>query len=176
MQKTCHIKKYSPMLVGYIAIFLIVGIVSIENASAQGSLNFTPTQQAIENSPALNNLLFGVNSSVHISTGGVSLSSNEVMPLVAYCDADAFNQLYLTDAIFASVKALYITVSDSPANATLDLTLLSSFTQLEYINIDFTYEACGNMTSTTCLLPLVQQMIQLGNTPMNVFYQLVIPQ
>ena len=177
MKKIYQFQPIGQAMLAYGVLLLVLLGAFVQNANAQtpkGGLTFMTTEQAVENAPELNQLLFGINPAVSISSDGVGLlyvNSEEDVPVVAFCAPDAFNQLYAGDDAFANVVALCIQIKNGNEISNLDLARLNGFNNLAYVSITFVYDECGD---EPCLLPIVQNMI-IGTMPVNILYQLSIP-
>ncbi|MDR2083735.1 MAG: hypothetical protein LBP67_01915 [Bacteroidales bacterium] len=141
--------------------------------ATQNAITFMRVEEAIEKNEELRNLFFGIQPTVLINNGGITINSAEPA-ILAKCRDNAVNKLYDKEEDYKNVKVLHIYIDDLNYSD-LDLSLLNSFSNLEYIIISFTYEACGN-TSDSCILSLVQNMIKTGDKPITVLYQLSISQ
>ena len=168
-QKTKHCQR----LIGCVMLFLTLGVIGNANAQKSGAQNLTFSQgrEAVENSYDLERLLFGIQPTFYVNTEGMWQISYEE-PVVVECDANAIASLYMENEAFKNIKVIHINI-DNPGYPELDVMSLQSFDNLEYININFRYSACGDK-SQACLLPLVQSMVKPGTKSIKVLYQLVI--
>jgi len=169
-QKTKHCQR----LIGCVVLFLTLGVIGNANAQIKGgaqNLTFSQGREAVENSYDLERLLFGIQPTFYVNTEGMWQISHEV-PVVVECDANAIASLYMENEAFKNIKVIHINI-DNSGYPELDVMSLQRFDNLEYININFRYSACGDK-SQACLLPLVQSMVKPGAKSIKVLYQLVI--
>jgi hypothetical protein len=139
---------------------------------ADDQITFIPINQIIDNEPGLRNLLYGVNPTIYVTTEGIAQSSFEI-PTVLNCKGNSINLLYQENELFNNVRAIVIMINNSNYSA-LDLSLLASFQNLEYILISFTFDVCNNNTDN-CLLSLLQNMVQANSSDITILYELSIP-
>lgn len=174
MKKTILLKTRKSAM--YTLLLLCIAIATLPNvmmAQTQNLITFHPVQEVIDNNEQLNRLLFGINPSVYINNNGVEQRSDE-LPIIAKCYDNAIDSLYSGNEAFEEVKVLRVYINEA-GYSDLNISQLENFDNLEYILISFTYDVCGNM-SDSCLLTEVQNMINAGNKPVTVLYQLSIPQ
>ena len=184
-KKQLKIRKNLFGLYAFIVLMIALTVVPIFDANAQttthGNLTFMATQEAIANAPELSHLLFDINPSALIAEDGVghhNLPSEEVAPIIAFCAPTAFKTLYAksNEVNLTKVKAIAITLTNNQEISELNLMNLKDFDELEYVSFTFTYDVCGGAKNSSCLLPIVQNMVKPGNTPLTILYQLSIPE
>ena len=158
----------------YALLFLCISLATLPNVMAQQNVTFLSAQEATSNNEQLRQLLYGMNPTVMINADGVEQSSSEA-PIVAKCYNDAIDKLYGENNAFKTVKALRVYISEA-GYSEIDIAKLSGFSNLEYILITFKYPACGISTDNSCVLSLVENMVNAGTSPITVLYQLIIPE
>ena len=95
--------------------------------------------------------------------------------LVVECALSQIQQLYDEDAIFSSVQLIRIKIEEGDDPFSLDLDLLQSFPQLQYVWLIYLYDACNDETDA-CLLEKTQNSITSGNEEITIIYSLSISQ
>ena len=168
-------KKFYPILTTILLFLLLCAKMNVVHANIvfpEGEPVFVKEQTITDNNPEVADMLYGAYPHIVISEEGAS-GTTPGERITAACFNHAFDKLYEENELFYSVKTLVIDIN-SPDYPDLDLSQMVSFLNLEYITLHFTYDACGNNSDETCLLPLVQSLVKPGNHPITVMYRLYI--
>lgn len=129
-----------------------------------------------EGATELVSLATELQSSVYLNDGKLN-KYGESPALTLYSDASSIPMLYNENENYREVKLITINIlSPEDETALIDLTRLSSFTNLKYILFVYQYDSCGGNIDT-CLENKTKEKITsaiAGNT--QIFYLLSIPE
>jgi len=95
--------------------------------------------------------------------------------LVVECVPSQISQLYAEDDIFSSVQLIKIKIDENAGAITLNLALLQSFSQLQFVQLVYVYDACSN-GNDDCLLDKAQNSVLPGYEQITVIYTLSFSQ
>ena len=94
---------------------------------------------------------------------------------VVECERSQLSQLYAEDDIFSTVQLIRIKIDAGFDEFDLDLDLLQSFPQLQYVWLIYLSDVCNNGTSE-CLLEKAQNSIHSGSEEITIILSLSISQ
>lgn len=143
-------------------------------AGMQSDPTFAETKKFVADKPELEKLLFELQPTIYITQNGTN-TYGEGNPVVVECVPGKLALLYEENPAFAQVKLIKLRINSKADLVVLQLSKLQSFKNLEYVQLIFTYDVCGNKTEQ-CLLSRVKNMIAPGGVSVTVLYQLSVPE
>lgn len=156
-----------------LAITIVFIVLSCSFSSAQTAEKLPSFSQIGENgsNDRLSQLLSGVHPAFYITNGEISQYGTHV-PRIVYCDAASLNMLYLDKSDYLLVELIRIKL-DNPGDEKLiiDLEQAQSFSNLNYILLEFGFDLCGGGTDH-CLQQVATRMVKFDETPVSVLYTL----
>ncbi len=124
---------------------------------------------------SLSNLVTGLNPTVFITDGGVTVAGDG-SPEVLICDGASVSALYTGNPSFKRVKLLRINIqSEGDLPDPLDLDALQGFENLQFIYFVFGYDVCGD-NSDSCLGEKVGGLIPGHDGAVITLYEISIAQ
>jgi hypothetical protein len=168
--KRTTISKFLKTFVCIVATFFAVSLMAQEN----NNLLFAPTHsQAVEYS-YLKNLVEELQPTIAINEDNTTLYGKDGFT-VAECVPSQIAKQKKKNEQFSTVELIRIRLFSPEDIFTLDLTQLKSFEKLQYIQLIFLFDICGDETDD-CLFTVANESIQPGSFPVIVMYQLNISQ
>lgn len=138
--------------------------------SPTGEITFQPTREMRERVPELDRLL-RLRVDIAITNDDFTIYESE-NPQVLQCDISAIGQLYQEEELYSGIRIIKMMIyNDTPV--ILDINRLASFEQLEYIQLIYKYDACGN-GEENCLKEHAERMVLPGDRNITGLYQLQI--
>jgi hypothetical protein len=114
----------------------------------------------------IENLVSDLQPTVYISNEEIK-NFGETPPVCADLNASSINRLNEENALFSSVELITIRIEQSTdLSASIDLSKLSGFTSLKYIQI---------LCTINCTAAQIANMVTGNNTGIKVFYLVSIP-
>ncbi|MDL2314664.1 hypothetical protein LJC16_00205 [Bacteroidales bacterium OttesenSCG-928-C19] len=135
----------------------------------------------VEMSVELKSLLYDlqptayINGAVKARTFAATTTAAVENPIVVECLPEFIGDLYGENESYANVKVIKIRITSVVDLINIDISKLTSFKSLEYVELIFEYDICGEKKST-CLGEKVETMIMEGEQPVTILYELSIPQ
>lgn len=178
-------KVNNKILLLYVLIFFIsgnlsahssVGLFPSDSGHLDGEITFISTASAVHNNPQLYNLLYDLQPTFTLSTEGISRFGFE-SPTVLEINGKDYPIINEDDNFYSliqDIKMITITIKSDQDYIQFNLNDLNIFPSLEYIQLLFTYDICGD-TNDGCLRAKAERIVTAGDSPITVLYQLSIP-
>jgi len=142
--------------------------------SAGGQLPCLRASDAAAQDQSLYDLLYRLSPTVFINANDVVTYGTDSFALVE-CVVSQLPQLYAVNPFFTDAKVIKFKIGSPLDVVSLDLDLLQSFTQLEYVWLVYEYDACGG-EADSCLQAMAEKSVtQSSNSKVTVLYELAIP-
>jgi hypothetical protein len=169
MKKTTFFTLFTTIL------FLLASTFPIVVYAQDNTVNPTIMRMddAVVNNLSLKNLAFNLQPTIFINKEDRFLYGAEDY-LVVECEISQISQLYIQDNIYNTVQLLKIKLQEPTDELNLNLALLPSFPQLQYVQLVYLYDVCKN-GEEDCLPKKAQNSILPGNFHVTVVYSLEIP-
>lgn len=178
-------KVNNKILLSYVLIFFIsgnlsghslVGLFPSDSGRLEGEITFISTASAVHNNPQLCNLIYNLQPTLTLSTEGISRFGLE-SPTVLEINGKDYSIIKEDDnyyRLIQDIKMITITIKSDQDYIQFNLEDLNIFPSLEYVQLLFTYDICGNATDS-CLRTKAERTVTAGESPIIVLYQLSIP-
>lgn len=168
------------VLISFIQICLLVVILMVTSAmhtEAQHVVRYNDylSRQTVETSN-FDKLVHDLQPTVYVVDGEL-VAKGIGAPLVVSTSPENFNLLYAQNEAYSTVELLTIRLDKAEdTNNSLRLIDLKGFSNLKYLNVLFTYDAC-NDNSDSCCGAIVKKMFpDYEGSNLKVIYRLSIPQ
>jgi hypothetical protein len=161
--------------VSLVALVLLANLAPM-TAKAQENMEppvFQKTENFVVENTYLWELVYELQPTVFINEDNRSFYGTENFKVLE-CAPSQISQLYLEDETFATVELIKIKFASAEEVAGIDLAMLSSFSMLQYVQLIYGYDVCGDETDN-CLLSHAQNIISSGTSAVVVIFQLSMP-
>jgi len=176
-ERLSSIKGLFPKRVNKVFLTLLLGLLFMSAMTIPGYMSYQMALQELEPATAahLESLVTDVNPTAYLVQGEITIQGDGA-PVVAIFDAASVNILYSNNPLLSQVELIKITANaESDLPASIDLSQLEALPNLQYLLVEFDYDACGGNTGA-CHSSILRGIIEGASVQIMVIHSLSLPE